>query len=156
MNINNTTNMPEFSVSELSQSLKKTVENAYGYVRVRGEISGFKRATSGHLYMALKDNNSLIDALCWRGQASKLGIEPEDGLEVVATGKITTYAGRSKYQIIIDRMEIAGEGALLKLLQERKTKLLNEGLFDDDTDSDVGIKRSLKSSFVYILYQTLY
>ena len=131
MNSNNTSNMPEFSVSELSQSLKKTVENAYGYVRVRGEVSGFKRATSGHLYMALKDSNSLIDAVCWRGQAARLGVEPEDGLEVIVTGKITTYPGRSKYQIIIDKMEIAGEGALLKLLQDRKKKLLAEGLFDD-------------------------
>ncbi len=131
MNSNNTSNMPEFSVSELSQSLKKTVENAYGYVRVRGEISGFKRATSGHLYMALKDSNSLIDAVCWRGQAARLGVEPEDGLEVIVTGRITTYPGRSKYQIIIDHMQIAGEGALLKLLQDRKKKLLSEGLFDD-------------------------
>lgn len=127
---NNATNTPEFSVTELSLSLKRTVEDAYSYVRVRGEISGFKRAASGHLYMALKDADSVIDAVCWRGQAGKLDANPEDGLEVIATGRLTTYPGRSKYQIVIERMEMAGEGALLKLLEERKCKLADEGLFD--------------------------
>lgn len=128
--INNATNTPEFSVTELSLSLKRTVEDAYSYVRVRGEISGFKRAASGHLYMALKDADSVIDAVCWRGQAGKLDANPEDGLEVIATGRLTTYPGRSKYQIVIERMEIAGEGALLKLLEDRRLKLTAEGLFD--------------------------
>jgi exodeoxyribonuclease VII large subunit len=125
-------NLPIFSVGEISQSLKAVVEESFAWVRVRGEISGFKRAASGHLYMALKDPDAVLDAVCWRGTAGRLGISPEDGMEVVATGRITTYAGRSKYQIVIESMEIAGEGALLKLLEERKRKLADEGLFDDD------------------------
>ncbi|MDH3660128.1 MAG: exodeoxyribonuclease VII large subunit [Alphaproteobacteria bacterium] len=126
------TNVAEFTVSELSGALKRTIEDAYGYVRVRGEISGFKRAASGHLYFALKDERALIDGVCWRGTAGKLGFQPEDGLEVVASGRITTYAGRSKYQIVIDRLEPAGAGALMALLEERKKKLAAEGLFDSE------------------------
>ncbi len=123
-------NAPEFTVSELSQALKRVVEDRFGHVRVRGEISGFKRAASGHLYMALKDESAVLDAVCWRGTAGKLSIAPEDGLEVIAVGRLTTYAGRSKYQIVIEQLEIAGEGALLKLLEERRKKLAAEGLFD--------------------------
>ena len=123
-------NQTEFTVSELSSALKRTVEDSYGYVRVRGEISGFKRAASGHLYMALKDESAVIDGVCWKGVAGRLPIDPEDGLEVIATGKVTTYAARSKYQIVIDQMEVAGEGALLKLLEDRRKKLTAEGLFD--------------------------
>jgi len=126
-----TPNLPEFTVSELSAALKRTVEDAYSYVRVRGEISGFKRAASGHLYMALKDDSAVLDGVCWRGTAGRLTIKPEDGLEVICSGKLTTYAGRSKYQIVIDSMELAGEGALLKLLEERRRKLTAEGLFDE-------------------------
>ena len=126
-----TPNLPEFTVSELSAALKRTVEDAYSYVRVRGEISGFKRAASGHLYMALKDDSAVLDGVCWRGTAGRLTIKPEDGLEVICSGKLTTYAGRSKYQIVIDSMELAGEGALLKLLEERRRKLAAEGLFDE-------------------------
>ncbi|MBT3701887.1 MAG: exodeoxyribonuclease VII large subunit, partial [Alphaproteobacteria bacterium] len=109
-------NQPELSVSELSQSLKRTVESNFDRVRVRGEISGFKRAASGHMYMALKDDNAVLDAVCWRGVAGKLSIVPEDGLEVIVTGKLTTYPSRSRYQIVVDGMEMAGEGALLKSL----------------------------------------
>jgi exodeoxyribonuclease VII large subunit len=98
---------------------------------VRGEVSGFKRAASGHLYMALKDENAVLDAVCWRGVAGRLSIAPEDGLEVIATGRLTTYPGRSKYQIVIESLELAGEGALLKLLEERRKKLAAEGLFDE-------------------------
>lgn len=123
-------NVAEFSVTELSGALKRTLEDAFGYVRVRGEISGFKRAASGHLYFALKDERALIDGVCWRGTASKLGFQPEDGLEVIASGRITTYAGRSKYQIVVDRLEPAGAGALMALLEERKKALTTEGLFD--------------------------
>jgi len=130
-------NVAEFTVSELSGALKRTIEDAYGYVRVRGEISGFKRAASGHLYFALKDERALIDGVCWRGTAGKLGFQPEDGLEVVASGRITTYAGRSKYQIVIDRLEPAGAGALMALLEERKKKLSAEGLFDRDRKRDL-------------------
>ncbi|MGB1546912.1 MAG: exodeoxyribonuclease VII large subunit, partial [Alphaproteobacteria bacterium] len=121
-------NLAEFTVSELSLALKRTVEEAFGQVRVRGEISGFKRAGSGHLYFALKDEKAVLDAVCWRGTA--LATTPADGLEVICTGRITTYPGRSRYQIIVEEMEVAGEGALLKLLEERRKKLAEEGLFD--------------------------
>lgn len=124
-------NAPAVTVSELSASLKRVVEGEFSWVRVRGEISGFKRAGSGHLYMALKDDSAVLDAVCWRGTAGRLAVDPEDGLEVVAAGKLTTYAGRSKYQIVIDALEAAGEGALLKLLEERRRKLAAEGLFDE-------------------------
>jgi len=122
---------PVYSVTEISGALKRVVEDAFGYVRVRGEISGFKRAASGHLYMALKDADANIDAVCWRGTAGKIDIVPEDGIEVIATGRITTYAARSKYQLVIERLEIAGEGALLKMIEERRKRLAAEGLFDD-------------------------
>ncbi|MEW5703726.1 MAG: exodeoxyribonuclease VII large subunit [Pseudomonadota bacterium] len=118
----------EYSVSELALALKRTVEEAFGRVRVRGEISGFKRAASGHLYFALKDEKAVLDAVCWRG--TRLGAEPADGLEVICTGRLTTYPGRSRYQIVVEEMEFAGEGALLKLLEERRKKLAAEGLFD--------------------------
>jgi len=90
-------NAPEFSVSDLSNALKRTVEDAFSFVRVRGEISGFKRASSGHMYLALKDDKAVIDGVCWRGQAAKLGLVPEDGMEVIVTGRLTTFPGRSKY-----------------------------------------------------------
>jgi exodeoxyribonuclease VII large subunit len=123
-------NVPEFTVSELSGTLKRTVEETFAHVRVRGEISGFKRHSSGHLYFALKDADAVLDAVCWRGQAMRLGMNPEDGMEVVATGRLTTYPGRSKYQMVVERMELAGQGALLKLLEDRKRKLAAEGLFE--------------------------
>ncbi len=123
---------PVYSVGELSSALKRIVEDTFGYVRVRGEVSGFKRAASGHLYMVLKDADANMDAVCWRGTAGKLDIEPEDGLEVIATGRLTTYAARSKYQLVIERLEIAGEGALLKMIEERRKRLAAEGLFDDE------------------------
>ena len=117
------------SVTALSLVLKTLVEKSFSDVRVKGEISGLKKAASGHLYFALKDEESVLDGVCWRGGASKLGIVPQDGLEVVCTGKITTYPGRSKYQMIVETMEAAGVGALLKLLEERRQKLEAEGLF---------------------------
>ena len=123
-------NSPALSVSELSGALKRTIENAFGQVRVRGEISGFKRHASGHCYFTLKDENACIDAVIWRTSAGSLAFRPEDGAEVIATGKLTTYPGRSKYQIVIDRMELAGEGALLALLEKRRKALAAEGLFD--------------------------
>jgi exodeoxyribonuclease VII large subunit len=126
----NLTNLPEFSVSEISQAVKRTLEGTFERVRVRGEISGFKRATSGHLYFALKDEEAKLDGVCWRGTAGRLAIAPEDGLEVIATGRISSYPGRSSYQLIIESLELAGEGALLKLLEERRKKLAAEGLFD--------------------------
>lgn len=124
------TNLHEFTVSEIAFALKKTIEDAYGLVRVRGEISGFKRAASGHLYLALKDDKALLDGVCWRGTATRLGFKPEDGLEVVCTGRLTTYPGRSRYQLVIEHMEPAGVGALMALFEERKRRLEAEGLFD--------------------------
>ncbi|EQB14043.1 exodeoxyribonuclease VII large subunit [Sphingobium lactosutens DS20] len=122
-------NAPPLSVSELSGMLKRTVEDRFGHVRLRGEISGFKRAASGHLYLCLKDDNAVIDGVMWKGGAQRLAFAPQDGVEVIATGKLTTYPGRSKYQIVIERMELAGEGALMALLEKLKSKLAGEGLF---------------------------
>ena len=124
-------NSPALSVSELSGALKRTVETAFGHVRVRGEISGWKRHASGHCYFTLKDEGACIDAVVWKGQAASLAFRPEDGAEVIATGKLTTYAGRSKYQIVVTRMELAGEGALMALLDKRRRALAAEGLFDE-------------------------
>ena len=124
-----TTNVPIYSVGEISGALKRTIEQAYGYVRVRGEISGCKRHGSGHIYLALKDMDAVIDAVCWRGSTGRLKVDPADGIEVIATGRLTTFPGRSKYQMVIEQMELAGEGALLKLLEDRKRKLMAEGLF---------------------------
>ncbi|WP_022677922.1 exodeoxyribonuclease VII large subunit, partial [Novosphingobium sp. B-7] len=123
-------NAPALSISEISAQLKRTVEDRFGFVRVRGELSGVKRAASGHLYMSLKDEGARLDGVMWRGNAQRLGFMPEDGVEVIATGKLTTYPGRSNYQIVVDRMEIAGEGALLALLAKTKARLEAEGLFD--------------------------
>ena len=122
-------NAAALSVSEISAALKRVVEDRFGFVRIRGELSGVKRAASGHLYLALKDENARIDGIMWRGNAQRLGFLPEDGLEVIVTGKLTTYPGRSNYQVVIDRMEIAGEGALLALLAKTKARLEAEGLF---------------------------
>ncbi len=124
-------NLPVLTVGEVSQALKRRVEEAFARVRVRGEITGFKRAASGHLYFSLKDADAVLSGVCWRGSAGRLGLEPEDGMEVVATGRLTTYPGRSQYQIVVDAMELAGEGALLKLLEERRKALAAEGLFDE-------------------------
>lgn len=125
-----THNLPELSVGQLSNALQRTVENAFPRVRVRGEISGFKRAPSGHLYLTLKDPDAVLGAVCWKGVAARLSIRPEDGMEVIATGKLTTFAGQSKYQLVIDQMELAGRGALLALIEERKRRLAAEGLFE--------------------------
>jgi exodeoxyribonuclease VII large subunit len=122
-------NVAEYSVSELAAALKRTLEDGYGYVRVRGEISGFKRAGSGHLYFALKDEGAVLDAVCWRSTAQRLASLPEDGLEVIATGRITTYPSRSRYQLVVDRLAPAGIGALMALLDERRRRLAAEGLF---------------------------
>ncbi len=125
-------NVPEFSVSELAFSLKKTLEENYARVRVRGELSRVSVPASGHMYSSLKDDQAVIDAVCWRGTLSKLSVKPEEGLEVICTGRISTYPARSNYQLIIESMELAGEGALLKMLEERRKKLAAEGLFDED------------------------
>jgi len=123
-------NAPALSVSELSQALKRKVEDSFGYVRVKGEISQPKLASSGHCYLRLKDEDACLDGIIWRGSMSRISIRPEEGMEVIVTGKLTTYPGRSSYQIIIESLELAGQGALLKLLEDRRKKLAAEGLFD--------------------------
>ena len=124
-------NAPEFTVSELSSALKRTVEDAYGHVRVRGEITGFRGPhSSGHCYFSLKDDGAKIEAVIWKGVHGRMRVKPQEGLEVIATGKLTTYPGSSKYQIVIEAIEPAGIGALMALMEERKRKLAAEGLFD--------------------------
>ncbi|MDX2238549.1 MAG: exodeoxyribonuclease VII large subunit, partial [Hyphomonadaceae bacterium] len=123
-------NTPEWTVSELSAALKKTVEDAYGFVRVRGELGNVKYHSSGHVYLDLKDDKASIAGVIWRGVASRVRVKLEAGLEVIATGRLTTYPGQSKYQIVIDSIEPAGLGALMALLEQRKKALTAEGLFD--------------------------
>ncbi|MEL6751977.1 MAG: exodeoxyribonuclease VII large subunit, partial [Pseudomonadota bacterium] len=126
-------NALDVTVSELSGKLKRTVEDTFGHVRVRGEISGYRGPhSSGHSYFSLKDDRARLEAVIWRGVASKLKHLPEEGLEVVASGKLTTYPGSSKYQIVIDNLEPAGAGALMALLEERRRKLAADGLFADE------------------------
>src|SRR5579864_5648639 len=125
-------NAPEFTVTELSSALRRTVEDAYGHVRVRGEITGFRGAhSSGHCYFALKDDGAKIEAVIWKSALYRMRFKPQEGLEVIATGKLTTYPGSSKYQIVIEALEPAGVGALMALMEERKKKLATEGLFDE-------------------------
>lgn len=125
-------NLPEYSVTELSNAVKRTMEGEFGRVRVRGEISQPSFPRSGHAYFRLKDENAVLDAVCWRGTLGRLRTRPEEGLEVIASGRLTTYPGASKYQIVVEALELAGEGALLKLLEERKRRLAAEGLFAED------------------------
>ena len=135
MNYNNTyeSNIKEYTVTELSNALKKTLELNFDIIHLRGEVSGLTTAASGHVYLSLKDkNNSLIDGIIWKGQASRINFKLEDGMEVLVIGRLSTYAPRSKYNIIINSIEIAGEGALLKLIEERRRKLAEEGLFKDE------------------------
>ncbi|ACI52595.1 exodeoxyribonuclease VII, large subunit [Gluconacetobacter diazotrophicus PA1 5] len=123
-------NVPEYSVSEISGAIRRTLEGTFGRVRVRGEITEFKRYPSGHLYFSLKDEGGKISSVVWRGSVSRLGLKPENGVEVVATGKISSYGERSSYQLIIDRLDYAGEGALLARIERLRLKLAAEGLFD--------------------------
>jgi exodeoxyribonuclease VII large subunit len=122
-------NLPEYSVSEIANALKRTVEDSFPFVRVRGEISGLKAAASGHTYFDLKDEKAVLNAIIWKQQSRLIKLRPESGLEVVCTGRITTYPGSSRYQIIVEQMELAGAGALMAMLEERKKKLAAEGLF---------------------------
>ena len=125
-------NVPEWTVSELSAALRRTVEDTYSHVRVRGEISGYRGPhSSGHAYFALKDEGARIDAVVWKTAFGRMRIRPEEGLEVIATGRLTTYPGRSTYQIVIESLEPAGLGALMALLEQRKKRLAAEGLFDE-------------------------
>ncbi len=128
----NNTNNPVYSVGEFSHVIKKLVETNFSYVRIRGEISRPSFPGSGHIYFTLKDTDGTIAAIIWKYTLPRLSIRPEEGMEVICTGKITTFAGQSKYQIIVDNMEVAGEGALLKMLEDRRKKLLAEGLFKQE------------------------
>ncbi len=128
----NNTNNPVYSVGEFSHVIKKLVETNFSYVRIRGEISRPSFPGSGHVYFTLKDSDGTIAAIIWKYTMPRLSIRPEEGMEVICTGKITTFAGQSKYQIIVDNMEVAGEGALLKMLEDRRKKLLAEGLFKQE------------------------
>ncbi len=127
----NPTNIAEYSVSEISKAIKQMVEENFEYVRVRGEISGLKVATSGHAYFNLKDANSLLSCTLWRHSMAKISFKPEEGLEIVAIGKITTYAGQSKYQMTVESIEIAGVGALMQQFEKLKALFIKEGLFDN-------------------------
>ena len=127
----NRPNLPEWSVSELSGALKRTLEDSFAQVRVRGELGKVTVHSSGHVYLDLKDDKAILSSVIWRGQAARLRFRPEMGLEVIATGKITTFAGQSRYQLVIEQLEPAGEGALLAQLEERKRRLAAEGLFDE-------------------------
>jgi exodeoxyribonuclease VII large subunit len=125
------TNAPEISVSELSNALKRTLEDRFAFVRVRGEVSNYRGPhTSGHVYFSLKDRNARIDAVIWKSAFSRMKVRPEEGLEVIASGKITTFPGKSAYQIVIESLEPAGVGALMALIEARRVKLAAEGLFD--------------------------
>ncbi len=126
-----TGNAPEFSVSELTGAVKKTLEGAFGRVRVRGEIGRVMRAKSGHLYYDIKDERNVIACNTWKGQVAGLGMEPEEGMEVIVTGRLSTFGPQSKYNLNVDRMEIAGAGALMAMLEKRRKMLAGEGLFDD-------------------------
>ena len=130
MNNNSTKEIPELTVTQISSEIKRFVETAFAKVRIKGEIFGAKRADSGHWYLSLKDENAMLSAVIWRGVSSSLTVKPEDGLEVIVTGRITTFSGKSSYQLVIEQMEVAGTGALLKLLEERKKQFAAEGLFD--------------------------
>ena len=118
----------EYTVSELSNSIKRLIEDNFDYVRLRAEIGRVSKPNSGHIYFDLKDDTSVISGIVWKGNVSRLEIIPEEGLEVICIGKVTTYSGQSKYQIIIENMEPAGAGALMALLEKRKEKLSKEGL----------------------------
>src|ERR1700744_914850 len=122
-------NARPYSVSELAFALKRTLEDAYGFVRLRGEVSKVTRHASGHVYLTLKDDRAAIDGVVWKGQVRGLKVQPEHGMEVVVTGRITTYPASSKYQMVIETMELAGVGALLAQLERLKAKLNGEGLF---------------------------
>jgi exodeoxyribonuclease VII large subunit len=124
-------NAPEFTVSELSGAVKRVIEGEFGLVRVRGEIGRVSRPASGHLYFDLKDDRAVLAAICWKGQAGRLSVKPEEGLEVVATGRLTTFPGQSKYQMIVEDMAPAGAGALMAMLEKRRQALAAEGLFDE-------------------------
>ncbi len=123
-------NAHEYSVSELSGAVKRVIEGEFGLVRVRGEVGRVSRPASGHLYFDLKDDRAVIAAIAWKGQAGRLALRPEEGMEIIATGRLTTFPGQSKYQLIVEQVELAGAGALMAMLERRRMALAAEGLFD--------------------------
>ncbi len=125
-------NVPEFTVSEISAAVKQSIERGFAFVRVKGELSGVKRHTSGHVYLDLKDTGAVLSGVIWKGSIRNLRVQPENGLEVVATGRLTTFGGQSKYQIVIEQLQLAGVGALMKQIEERRKKLTAEGLFAEE------------------------
>ena len=125
-------NIREYSVGEISQAVKRTLEGAFGHVRVRGEVGRPNYHGSGHLYFTLKDESAALDGVCWRGTVGRLGLRLEEGMEVVCTGRVSSYPRNSRYQIVVEAVELAGEGALLKLLEDRRKRLAAEGLFDSE------------------------
>src|SRR5574340_1045393 len=125
-----TANLPEYTVAEISSAVKRTLESAFGRVRVRGEVTELKRYASGHLYFSLKDEGGKLAAVAWKAVVPRLGMMPENGVEVIATGRITAYGDRSTYQLIVERLEYAGEGALLARIEALRRKLATEGLVD--------------------------
>eukprot|EP01031_Cornospumella_fuschlensis_P044301 gene44301-54172_t len=123
-------NVPEYGVGELAGAIKRTLEGAFSRVRVRGELTEVKPYASGHIYLSLKEENAKIEAVIWKGTVSRVGLKPENGMEVVATGRLSTYADRSKYQLVIEKLEYAGAGAMLARIEALKAAFLKEGLFD--------------------------
>lgn len=123
-------NRPEFTVSELSGAVKRVIEGEFGLVRVRGEVGRISRPASGHLYFALKDDRASLDAVSWKGQVARMQVRPEEGMEVIATGRMTTFPGQSKYQLVVEDVVLAGAGALMAMLERRRAALAAEGLFD--------------------------
>ncbi|MDC0192090.1 exodeoxyribonuclease VII large subunit [Alphaproteobacteria bacterium] len=150
-------NIPEYEVTQFNQKLKDVIESNFTYVRIRGEVSQLKSASSGHIYLTLKDENSVLNATIWSQKKNYLQIQPEVGMEVIVTGKISTYAKSiSTYSINIDRIELAGEGALLKLIEDRKKKLKSKGIFDEDhkkeipfLSSKIGVITSAEGSVIH-------
>lgn len=155
-------NVPEYSVSEISGAIKRTLEGTFGRVRVRGEITEFKRYSSGHLYFSLKDEGGKISGVVWRGSVSRLGLDPENGLEIIATGRVSSYGERSSYQLIVERMEYAGEGALLARIERLRLRLAEEGLFAADRKRPIprlpaviGVVTSLQGAVLHDIRTTL-
>lgn len=123
---------PEYTVSQISYRLKSVVESEFAYVKIRGEVSGFKLAPSGHAYFSLKDDNATLSAVCWKGVLNNLVVKPQEGMELICIGNITTYPGQSKYQLVVEKVDHAGIGALMAMLEKRKAEFAKEGLFDTD------------------------
>ena len=150
-------NIPEYEVTQFNQKFKDVVESNFAYVRIRGEVSQLKSASSGHIYLTLKDENSVLNATIWSQKKNYLQIQPEVGMEVIVTGKISTYAKSiSTYSINIDRIELAGEGALLKLIEDRKKRLKSKGIFDEEhkkqipfLSSKIGVITSAEGSVIH-------